>query len=186
MARIPYTDPQAASPEVREALEALPQLNVFKMLAHADTAFIPYLRLGGALLAELELDPKLRELAILLVAKHTTAEYGWIQHVGIAKALDIADEQITAIQHGEIQALCLDLRAQTVLHFTHEVLGQPRPDDDAFTALKQLLPPRQIVELLLVIGTYQMLAHVMTTLDIDIDQAVGSTVIDEAQRLLEN
>lgn len=185
MARIPYADPQQASPEVREALDALPQLNVFKLLAHAETAFIPYLRLGGALLAQLELDPKLRELTILLVAKHTDAEYEWIQHAGIARALGIPDEQIVAVESGNLRAACLDSQAQILLRFTHEVLRQPRPDDETFTALQQLLPPRQIVELLLVIGTYQMLAHVMTTLDIDTDQAVGSTVIDEAQRLLE-
>ena len=88
---------------MREALDALPQLNIFKMLAHADTAFIPYLRLGGALLAQLELDPKLRELVILLVAKHTGAEYEWIQHAAIARALGIPDEQITAIENGELQ-----------------------------------------------------------------------------------
>jgi 4-carboxymuconolactone decarboxylase len=184
MARIPYTDPEHASPKVREALDALPQLNIFKMLAHADTAFIPYLRLGGALLAQLELDPKLRELAILLVAKHTDAEYEWIQHAAIAKALNIPDEQITAVNSGDLQAPCLNPDAQTLLHFTQQVLQQPRPDDDTFTALRQLLPPRQIVELLLVIGTYQMLAHIMTTLDIDLDPAAGSAVVEEAQRRL--
>jgi len=185
MARIPYTDPQAASPEVREALDALPQLNIFKMLAHADTAFIPYLRLGGALLAQLELDPKLRELVILLVAKHTGAEYEWIQHAAIARALGIPDEQITAIENGELQDPSLHPDAQTLLRFTHQVLQEPRPDDDTFTALQQILPPRQILELLLVIGTYQMLAHIMTTLDIDLDQAAGSAVVEEAQRLLQ-
>jgi hypothetical protein len=74
MARLPYRDPRAASPEVREALDALPPLNIFRMLAHADSAFIPYLGFAGALLAQLELDSKLRELAILLVATRTGAE----------------------------------------------------------------------------------------------------------------
>ena len=44
---------------MREALDALPPLNIFRMLAHADSAFIPYLGLGGVLLTQLELDPKL-------------------------------------------------------------------------------------------------------------------------------
>ena len=98
MARLPYVDPAAASPPVREALDALPPLNIFRMLAHADSAFVPYLGLGGVLLAQLELDPRLRELAILLVAAHTGAEYEWIQHVGISRALGIRDEQISAVQ----------------------------------------------------------------------------------------
>jgi alkylhydroperoxidase family enzyme len=184
MARIPYVDPQTTSPDVREALEALPPLNIFRMLAHADSTFVPYLGFAGVLLAQLELDPKLRELAILLVAARTGAEYEWVQHVGISRALGISDEQISAVQHGDFQAECLDPAARVLLHFTSEVLEQPRVDDTTFAAISDRLPPRQIVELLLVVGSYHMLARMMTTLDIDIDPAVGSAVLDEAQRRL--
>ncbi len=182
MARLPYVDPQTASAGVREALDALPPLNIFRMLAHADSAFVPYLGLGGVLLAQLELDPRLRELAILLVAAHTGAEYEWIQHVGISKALGIDDEQISAVHRGDLQSACLDPDAQVLLVFTSEVLQRRRADDATFAALSARFPPRQIVELLLVIGTYTMLARVMTTLDIDIDPAAGSAVIDEANK----
>ena len=57
MARLPYADPQAASPAVREALTALPPLNIFRMLAHADSAFVPYLRFGGVLLGGTRAQP---------------------------------------------------------------------------------------------------------------------------------
>lgn len=185
MARLPYVDPQAASPELLEGLDALPALNIFAMLAHADTALIPCLTLGGVLLTQLELDPKLRELAILLVAAHTGAEYEWIQHVGISKTLGVDDEQIAAVQCRDLQATCLSPDARIVLRFTHEVLQRPRAGDDTFTALCERFPPRQIVELLLVIGNYHMLARIMTTLDIDLDPAAGSAVIDEAHRRLQ-
>jgi 4-carboxymuconolactone decarboxylase len=185
MARLPYVNLEVASPGVRDALDALPELNIFRMLAHADSAFVPYLGLGGVLLAQLELDPKLRELAILLVAAHTGAEYEWIQHVGISRAIGIDDEQIAAVKCGDLQAACLDPDARILLCFTHEVLQRPRADDDTFTALRERFPPRQIVELLLVIGSYHMLARVMTTLDIDLDPAAGSAVIDEAHRRLQ-
>jgi 4-carboxymuconolactone decarboxylase len=184
MARLPYTDPQTASPDVREALDVLPALNIFAMLAHADTAFVPYLTLGGVLLTQLELDPKLRELAILLVAAHTGAEYEWIQHVGISRTIGIDDEQIAAVQRGDLQATCLHPDARVLLRFTHGVLQQPRADEDTFTAMRERFPPRQIVELLLVIGNYHMLARIMTTLDIDLDPAVASAVNDEANRHL--
>ena len=186
MARLPYVDPRAASAGVRETLETLPPLNIFRMLAHADSAFVPYLGLGGVLLAQLELDPRLRELAILLVATHAGAEYEWIQHVGISKTLGIDDEQIRAVQRGDLQAPCLDPDAQVLLGFSSEVLQRRRAHDATFTALSARFPPRQIVELLLVIGTYNMLARVMTTLDIDLDPAAGTAVIDEANRRLKD
>jgi 4-carboxymuconolactone decarboxylase len=184
MARLPYTDPLSTSSDVREALDTLPALNIFAMLAHADTAFVPYLALGGVLLTQLELDPKLRELAILLVATHTGADYEWIQHVGISRAIGIDDKQIAAVRRGELEAACLTSEARVLLRFTDEVLQRPRADEDTFAAMRERFPPRQIVELLLVIGNYQMLARIMTTLDIDLDPAVGSTVIDEASRHL--
>lgn len=184
MARLPYVDPQAASPGVREALDALPPLNIFRMLAQADSAFVPYLGFAGVLLTQLELDPKLRELVILLVAARTGAEYEWVQHVGISKTLGIHDEQISAVGRGDLQAACLDPDAQAILCFAAEVLELPRVGDATFAAVSDRFPPRQIVELLLVIGNYHMLARLMTTLDIDINRAVGSTVIDEARRRL--
>ena len=104
MARLPYIDPHDAPPDVRQALEAPPSLNIFRMLAHAESAFVPYLGLAGALLAGLDLDPELRELAILLVAARTGAEYEWIQHVGISQAFGVTDEQISAIEHGDLKA----------------------------------------------------------------------------------
>ena len=56
MARLPYVDPATASPEVRDALERAPALNIFRMMANAETAFRPWLRWGATLLSELELD----------------------------------------------------------------------------------------------------------------------------------
>lgn len=184
VARLPYVNPQGASPRVREALDALPPLNIFRMLAQADSAFVPYLGFAGVLLAQLELDPKLRELAILLVATHTGAEYEWVQHVGIAKTLGVRDEQISAVENDDLQAACLSPEAQAVLCFASEVLELPRVSNSTFAALSDHFPPRQIVELMLVIGSYHMLARLMTTLDIDIDPAVGSDVLDEAKRRL--
>jgi alkylhydroperoxidase family enzyme len=165
MARLPYTDPQTRSADVRGALDTLPALNIFAMLAHADTAFVPYLTFGGVLLTQLELDPKLRELAILLVAAHTGAEYEWIQHVGISRTIGIDDEQIAAVQRGDLEAACLNPDARVLLRFTHGVLQQPRADEDTFTAMRERFPPRQ-------------------SLDIDLDPAASDTVIDEANRHL--
>src|SRR5882757_11462489 len=111
MPRIQPVDPAAAPDPVREALAVLPDLNIFKTLAHAETAFRPFLRFGGAILGQLELDPKLRELAILQVARAAEAEYEWIQHVTIAQAVGVPDEQIDAVERGELDAFADPERA---------------------------------------------------------------------------
>src|SRR3954463_13935960 len=101
MARIDPIDPSAAPGDVREALDNLPPLNIFRTLAHAETAFRPFLRFGGAVLGEMELDPIVRELAILTVAKEAEAEYEWVQHVAIGKAVGVSDAQIKALAEAD-------------------------------------------------------------------------------------
>src|SRR6476661_5042008 len=97
MARIEPVDPANAPDDVREALDNLPPLNIFRTLAHAETAFRPFLRFGGAVLGQMSLDPVVRELAILAVAKEAEAEYEWVQHVAIAKHVGVSDAQIEAL-----------------------------------------------------------------------------------------
>src|SRR3954462_3064254 len=98
MARIQPIDPATANDKVREALDALPPLNIFRTLAHAETAFRPFLRFGGSVLTRMKLDPLVREFAILVVAREAEAEYEWIQHVAIAKQVGATDEQIAALE----------------------------------------------------------------------------------------
>src|SRR5436190_11084189 len=120
--RIPYVDPEKAPEPIREAFEVVPPLNIFKTLAHAESAFRPFLRFGGAVLTRLQLDPVLRELAILQVARQTEAEYEWVQHVAIGRSAGITDEQITALEDGELEGKAFDDAQRAVLVFTREVV----------------------------------------------------------------
>jgi 4-carboxymuconolactone decarboxylase len=169
--RIPYVDPERAPEPVREALERLPALNIFRMLANAETVFRPFLGFGNALLADLELNGILRELAILRVSRLTPhADYEWVQHAPIARAVGASDEQVGALERDDIEAGCFDAAQRAVLRFTSEVVLDARASDETFAELEALLPPRQIVELLLVIGQYMMLARVMATLELELDE----------------
>src|SRR3954449_8034507 len=101
MPRIQPIDPATAPDKVREALDNLPPLNIFRTLAHAETAFRPFLRFGGAVLGQMQVDPIVRELAILTVAKEAEAHYEWIQHEAIAKHVGASDEQIAALAEAD-------------------------------------------------------------------------------------
>jgi alkylhydroperoxidase family enzyme len=182
VARLPYVDPAAAPEPVREALEAVPPLNLFRMAAHAPSALRPLLRLGGALLGEAELDARLRELAILRVASLSRAEYEWIQHVAIAEAVGVRAEQIAAVQAGETGADCLDEAERLVLAFTTEVVRDVGASQATFDRAAALLSPREIVELTLTVGYYMMVARLMETTQLDLDPPLGVDVVDSARR----
>jgi 4-carboxymuconolactone decarboxylase len=174
VARLPYVDPDQASPEVRDALERVPPLNIFRMTAQADSAFVPWLRWAGVLLSRLQLDPLLRELAILRVARLTPdAEYEWVQHVPIAQAVGATADQVAALERDDAEADCFSAAERAVLRFTTEVLQDARAGDETLATVREHLSPREVIELIMVIGNYMMVARVMATGGLEIDEPAG-------------
>jgi alkylhydroperoxidase family enzyme len=164
---------------VREILERLPvQLKIFRMMAHAETNFRPLLALGTSILAQQQLSPKLRELAILRVARLSPAEYEWVQHVPIALGAGASQEQVDALERGDIEAACFDAVERAVLRFTTEVVRDVRASDATFAALAGRLSTREIVELVLAVGYYMLIARLLETTGVDIEPAAGMRVMD--------
>lgn len=181
MARLPYVDPADAPEPVRDALARVPPLNIFRMMANAETAFRPWLRWGAALLDQLELDPLLRELAILHVARLTPhAGYEWVQHVPIAKAVGATDGQVAALERDEPEDGSFSDLQRLVLRFTSEVVRDAQASNATLAELSGALSPREIVELLMVIGQYMMLARVMATTRMEIDEPAGPDALSAA------
>jgi len=181
VARLPYADPDAAPERVRQALEAVPPLNVFRMVANAETAFRPWLAFGGALLSSLQLDARVRELAILHVARLSGAEYEWVQHVPIARAVGASEEQVAAVDRGDLADGSLGAAERAALRFTTEVVRDVRASDDALAELTAAgLSPREVVELLLVIGQYMLVARVAETAGIELDEPAD--MLDSSRR----
>ena len=179
MARLPYVDPQTAPAEVRDLLARLPvDLNVFRMMAHAGPGFRPLVQLGTSILGRQKLSPRLRELTILRVAALSPARYEWVQHVPIAKAVGASDAQVAALEHGAVDAACFDPTERAVLRFTTEVLRDVRASDGTFAELARHLSPQEIVELILTVGYYMMIARLLETTAVDLDPPAGTAVVD--------
>jgi 4-carboxymuconolactone decarboxylase len=192
VARIAPIDPAQTSEKVRDALDNLPPLNIFRTLAHAETAFRPFLRFGGAVLGEMELDPIVRELAILTVAKEAEAEYEWVQHVAIGKAVGVSDTQINGLAEADscstegadarIAAAAdgsgaFDSAQRAAIELAAAVVRGPHISDDLYDCIRAQFSDREIVELLIAIGDYLMLARLMTILEVDLDEAGGDAVL---------
>ena len=164
---------------MREALNGLAvPLKIFHMMAHAETNFRPLLRLGASILSQQQLSGRLRELAILRVARLSPARYEWVQHVPIAKAVGVRDEQIAALEAGHTTAECFDAREQLLLQFTDELVRNVRVADDTFARMAQEFPPREIVELILAVGYYMLIARLLESTAVDMEQTAGSAIVD--------
>jgi len=179
MARLPYVDPATAPEHVRETLFKLPvSLNIFRMMAHAEQDFRPLIQLGTAILGRQKLSPKLRELVILRVGRLSNAQYEWVQHVPIALATGATRAQIDALEKDDIAAACFDPLERTALRFATEVVRDVRASETTFNELQRLVTPQEIVELIVTVGYYMLIARLLETTAVDIDPPAGTKMID--------
>ena len=181
MARLPYLDPDQAEPYVASVLRKAPGLGIFRMVANAQRAFPAWMRFGGTLFDADELDPLLRELAIARVAAMTPgADYEWVQHAAITLAVGGTQEQLDAIQGGDLDAAVLGGDGRLVVAFTTQVVRDASPDEETFAAMTARFTSREIMHLLLVIGQYMMLGRIMATTQVDLDPALAGEVLKSA------
>src|SRR3954451_5312231 len=102
MARIPYPDPASLQPETQEPLPKLdhPPMNIFRMLAGGEGLLRAFSRFGNHLLFKSQLDPVLREIAILRVGVLSDATYEMYQHDRISRGIGMSEELLAAIRAG--------------------------------------------------------------------------------------
>jgi alkylhydroperoxidase family enzyme len=172
MPRLPYYDPAAGPEEIARHLQRTP-LGLLRILAHAESAFEPWLRYSAALLTRLELDPLSRELAILQVAHLVDSPYEWSQHVAIAKAVGASDAQILAIEtdRDAEDASLTDLQ-KLLLRFSRETILDGAAGESSVAELSEAIGPRQVVELLLVLGNYMAIARLIASTGLEPEEPI--------------
>ena len=170
MSRIPYPDLATLDPNTTAFLDKLPPLNIFRMMAHGEGLVAPFTRLGNHLLFKSELDPVLREIAILRVGFLSDAGYEVFQHERIGRQLGMGDELIRAIQAGPDAAEFDDLQ-RLVMRFTDDVVENVRAGDDTFGPLLQPLSPREMQDRVMTIGYYKAVSRLLETCEVDVEDA---------------
>jgi alkylhydroperoxidase family enzyme len=185
MARLPYADTESAPSSIREVLDRHP-VAVLRMLAHAQSAFDAWLQYTGALLADLELDPLLREFAIIQVARLRDSEYQWVQHVALARAVGASATQIAAIRDGREDDASLSEPQREVLRFARELTLEGAASEESLSQLAARLGPRQVVELLMVIGQWLSICSFVATLGLQPDLPAMANALPDTLALREN
>ena len=95
-------------------------------------------------------------------------EYAWVQHAAIAKTVCVIDVQIAALERGEIPLDVFNVRERITFVFADEVVDQAFATEDTFAGMCRMLSPREMLELLLLIGYFRMICGVMTTMGVEV------------------
>lgn len=181
--KLQYPNYETLSSDAKLLLASRPQRNMYRMLAHAPSTLPGVLELTRALLHEGSLPPKLRELAILRVGHLCGCAYEVHQHrkIGAAVGLDEARMDATARApeagpdsgYSETEAL--------VLRFVEQVVRHNRAETDLRDRVVESLGMEQMIELLVLVGTYAMLARVLENTGVEIENGGGPCPMEVAQ-----
>jgi 4-carboxymuconolactone decarboxylase len=96
---------------------------------------------------------KLYELAIILTARHWTAQFEWYAHRRAAQQAGISPAICDAIAQGR-RPTGMPPDEEVVYNFASELLETKQVSDATFAAAKNLLGERGVVELINVMGWY--------------------------------
>jgi 4-carboxymuconolactone decarboxylase len=168
MPRLPYYEVENATGKHAEFLDKLkPHLNIYRMLANSEPALKGFIRMGNALLYRCELDPVLRELAIIRVGRLSRAAYEVFQHERIGREAGVTEDKISALRDATPEAAAFNDNEKAVLRFADDVVRNVKASDKTLKAVQAFLSPAAVTELTLTIGYYMMVCRFLETTGVE-------------------
>jgi len=139
----------------------------FKVLLHSPKLADAVQRLGAYVRYDCAVPWKLREMAILITARHWTAQYEWFAHAKIAREAGLADAVIESIRNGRKPDFTDDAE-ETVWRFATELYTRRRVSDAAFAAAQALLGRQGVVDLVGLMGHYNVVAMTLNAFEVEV------------------
>jgi alkylhydroperoxidase family enzyme len=142
-------------------------INVYRLLLHAPALAEPWLELVNAGRWKTALSGRLREAVIIRVGHLNGTDYVVRQHVGaLALAEGLTQAECDALADWRGSEL-FDARERAALAYADAMTQAVQVPEEVFAPLQKHLDERQIVELTVLIGLYNMHTRVVTALAID-------------------
>ena len=152
---------------IKEARGAVP--NIYRTMAQHPKMFTPRLNFGRYIQRESSLPPREREILICRIAWLTSAEYEWAAHTRIGLDNGLTEADIGRLVEGANAPGWNDLDAALVraagqLHETAFI------DDETWAILAKEFDTRQMMELVMTVGGYHMLAMALNSFGVQLDE----------------
>lgn len=123
--------------------------------------------LGAFVRFESSLPSRLRELSLLMAARHFDAQYSWNAHVDKAVEAGIPTEAVTAIAERGTPEFDRDEDA-AFYEFCHELLEEHFVSDETYHRALHHFGPRGLVEAVGSLGNFSMLALCLNAFQVDL------------------
>ena len=174
MARVPLID-ENAHPEFADLVEKFRTgrrgnlINIYRLLLNSPALAESWFNHSNAVRWKTALDGRLREIVIIRMGHLTHAQYVLRQHVpALALADGLSLAECDALADWERSGF-FSARERAALAYADVMTRDIVVPDDVFGEVARHFDPRQIVELTVLIGSYNMNARVLQALELDLE-----------------
>jgi 4-carboxymuconolactone decarboxylase len=112
-------------------------------------------------------DPKIREIAILTVAREMDSRFEWAAHEPEALKTGVAPGIIDVIKHRK-STQGLGETETAIIEFGRQIFRDHKVTSAAFARVKALFGPHQLVDLVLLMGNYASTAALLRAFDMQV------------------
>ncbi|MFL6122679.1 carboxymuconolactone decarboxylase family protein [Actinophytocola sp.] len=143
---------------------------VYTTLVRSTDVFADLLPFGQRLLEKSTLVPRLRELVILRVAWRCRAAYIWSHHEAIGRTAGLTEDDLAALATDRVDTVgAVDPVRAVLLRAADELVADHRLSDPTWRDLAGRYPTEQVIEICLLAGLYVMLAGVLNSLGVQLE-----------------
>ncbi|MFD5002957.1 carboxymuconolactone decarboxylase family protein [Streptomyces mutabilis] len=161
---VPYEEWDAEALRPLTGGRKVPPSNVLGLLLHHPALAESFLTFSAHLLARNSLPDKVRELAILRVARRRGCRYEWEQHVVIGRRAGVTEEELEQVRAG----------ADTLVNrAVDELETSSTLSDGTYARLAREFDSRQLLDFVFTVGAYGMLAAALNTFEVEPDAGLG-------------
>ena len=147
-------------------------MNVLGTLAHHPPLAKAFMTFNAHVAGDSTLSTRIRELAILRGSWLRRGEYEFVQHVILGKRAGLTEADLERVQQGP-DAVGWDPVEAHLVRAVDELYGDGRIADTTWAPLRANFTAVQIMDLIFLVGCYDMLATAIKTFDIPLEPGVA-------------
>ncbi len=113
------------------------------------------------------LDPQVRELAILVIAREMQSQFEWTMHEPVAREVGLEPAAIEVVRDNK-SPQNLTERNALIIRFGRELVREPKLSSETFSQVAQAFGEEELVTLTLLMGNYMRTALLLRAVDMQL------------------
>ena len=171
--RLPLDEAKAAADEAGVP-DYMAELAIFQVLLNHPTLAGAFNDLLATMLWRGKLDSRLRELVIMRIGWLTASDYEWTQHWRVAQGLGVSADDLLGVRDWPAYET-FGPAERAVLAATDDVVRDGAVSAESWSACQhEFADPAVLVELVTAIGAWRMVASILHSLQVPLEDGVVS------------